>query len=196
MAKTTNNTIDRTQLDRYRPIRTVGMKATVSFSDRGSLAISADLMASWPAGRSYGVIYASKDRKFLFIEPAGPDDVGSLKLPRDGCGSAKANGKAAIHQFGLDAFAGSRRCPARWADGLIVASIVEATSVPRRAKSRVHAKTQSDGELPSSSGWVGQMKCPDCCKEVAYRIVAGCRVTRKHNAPDGVPCGGVVDDGD
>lgn len=192
MAKRTNKTeiVDRTQLDRYRPVRTVAMRETVSFSDRGSLAISVDLMESWPKDKLYVVIYATpKTRSQLFLEPAGPDDVGSLKLPRDTNGSAKANGKAVIHQFGLDDVAGVRRCRARWVDGLIVADIEGATIVPRRSKAR-------KPEAPASGGWVGKMTCPDCYKDVAYRIVAGRRVTRAHQAPDGLPCGGVVDDDD
>lgn len=199
MAKTCKEIIDRTQLDRYRPLRTVGMRETVSFSDRGSLAISADLMESWPKGKDYLVIYATpKTRAQLFLEPTGPQEVGSLKLGRDDNGSAKCNGKAAIHQFGLDDVAGSRRCPARWVDGLIVASIEDATVVPRRkhaAKpkeaSRESSATDDSG---GSAGWIGKMRCADCGKEVAYRIIAGCRVTRGHKDPDGLPCGGLVDD--
>jgi hypothetical protein len=197
MAKRTNKTeiVDRTQLDRYRPVRTVAMRETVSFSDRGSLAISVDLMESWPKDKLYVVIYATpKTRSQLFLEPGGPDDVGSLKLPCDTNGSAKANGKAVIHQFGLDDVAGVRRCRARWVDGLIVADIEGATIVPRRSKAR-KPETPAADEGPSA-GWVGKMKCADCGKEVAYRIIAGCRVTRAHKAPDGLPCGGVVDDDD
>lgn len=127
--------IDRTRLDRYRPLRSVQMRETVSFSDLGSLVISADLMESWPQDKQYVMIYTTpKTRKELFLEPSGPEELGSLKFRRDGTGSAKAKGKAAIHQFGLDDIEGSRRCPARWVDGLIVASIENATLVKRRRK--------------------------------------------------------------
>lgn len=182
--------IDRTQLDRYRPGRTVAIQQTVSVSNRGSLRVSADLMADWPPERQFVVLYAgpggAAKRTHLYLEPAGPDDRGSLKIQRDDCGSVKLNGKVAIHQFGLDDVVGVRRCPARWLDGLIVAGIEEAEIVTRAPQA---ASKHSGTRLRV-------MRCPGCGKSVSYRLDDGHRVTRAHKDPDGLPCAGTAIDED
>lgn len=195
----------RDQWQRYAPVKGMALAGTISITSLGAMTISSDLAAKL-GDNLYIVPYASPPgpvtKMCLILEPGKKGELGALKGQTDTHGSRRYNVKSALHQLGIDDFAGVSHIPAVWTEGVIAGDLTKA----RDATPRTRSKSATASPAPDSAGtpqgrggpkYEGRARCPECGEQVPWRMVNGHRKFRAHKAPDGVACDGEkCDDGD
>ncbi len=155
---------------------------TASISPRGTIGLSSDLAAALK-GRYVRLFY--KKSRGLAILPCTEAATGAIKgqkKPDDV--SIRFNVFSPLRIWGL-APQVQMHYRATWNGTFILIDLAQGREAKPRS-SALPTATKDAAEL--SSGRPGHEACPECGKDIAYRIKNGRRVFRKHTDPDGVRC--------